>query len=347
MMMQKCPLCGLADRSDSRCPCSEGDAEQLVGTLLNEKYSVQKLIGRGTWSRIYLALDNILNRLVAIKVLRTELRNEPISVARFTREAQALAVLNHPNIVTIFDFGVTAQEAPYLVLEQVEGLTLSSTLQKQTRLSLDVAKVVFLQCAAALASAHAKGVIHRDINPENIVISETPAGAHVKILDYGLCKMIYEEFDPKLTEKGIALATANYMSPEMTAGGVIDSRADIYSLGCVMYEALSGAPPFRADSYLDIVKNHLSKPVPQFDASLSIPGWMSAIVNRCLEKDPGKRFQSAEQLIEALKAGQHTAEPHAPGDAGQTLSSQALTMALGIACVILAVALLLLLIAKS
>jgi eukaryotic-like serine/threonine-protein kinase len=338
-----CPVCGSLAPSDSRCVCSDRDSPELVGTVLQNRYSVQRLLGKGNWSRVYLGLDTVLNRYVAIKALRTELRQEPISLARFTREAQALAILNHANIVTLFDFGVAENSMPFLVLEELSGTTLAEVIKSRQKIEWRAAIDIFIQCASALSFGHDKGVVHRDINPANIVITSSTAGQQAKLLDYGFCKLIYEQFDPKLTEKGVALATSTYMSPEMAACKPVDARSDIYSMGCVMYQVLSGDVPFKGESYLDIVKQHLSSPPPAFPAAAGVPSWLSRIVFRCLQKNPQERFQSCEDLILALKTGSDQ----------QSISSdpadnqyKMLSIVLGVVSAILALALIFMLVAR-
>jgi Tol biopolymer transport system component len=257
-------------------------------------YEILAPIGAGGMGEVYRARDTRLGRDVAIKVLPASFAGDPERLRRFEQEARATGMLNHPNILAVFDVG-THQGSPYLVTELLEGQTLREELPTPRRKALDFAR----QIAAGLAAAHAKGVTHRDLKPDNLFITKD---GRVKILDFGLAKVAAMESDSEVTKTGgttpgIAMGTVGYMSPEQARGQAADHRSDIFSFGVVLYEMLSGQRAFHRDSTMDTLSAILKEdPPPLADTSLE------PIVRRCLEKSPEQRFQSASDLGFAIQA---------------------------------------------
>ena len=267
-------------------------------------YEVIGAVGAGGMGEVYRARDAKLNRFVAVKVLSGQFAADPDRLARFEREAQAVAALSHPGILAIHDFGTTAG-VTYTVMELLEGSTLRQRLDAAaipTRRAIDFA----IQIVRALAAAHEKGVVHRDLKPENIFVT---ADGHVKILDFGLARLIpapaqVATITHAQTADGLVLGTPGYMSPEQVRGAAVDHRSDIFSFGAVLYEMLTGAPAFRRDSAVETMNAILKDDPPLSD--LPLPPALNRTVGHCLEKEPAERFQSARDLafdLEALQGG--------------------------------------------
>ena len=269
-------------------------------------YQIIEPIGAGGMGQVYLAQDKKLHREVALKILPTEVLHNIDRLRRFKREALAVSALNHPNILTIFEFD-EVDGVPLLASEHVKGRTLRETLEDgplEIELALDIA----IQVASALQTAHRAGVIHRDIKPENIMIR---SDGYVKVLDFGLAKLTGDlrskENDRTQTQAfslpGLIMGTATYMSPEQARSTSIDSRTDIFSLGIVIYEMLTGHPPFDGDTMADIIAAIIQKDPPKTSTqNPAVPPEMDAIVAKCLEKDPGERYQTLDDLLLDLRA---------------------------------------------
>ncbi|HXH92827.1 MAG TPA: serine/threonine-protein kinase [Thermoanaerobaculia bacterium] len=272
------------------------------GTRLGP-YEIGELIGRGGMGEVYRAADTRLGRDVAIKVLATHLADDPASLARFQREARAVAALSHPNIVALFDVGSEGQ-THYVVTELLEGETLRGRLSA-SRLPEDEILRIANAIADGLAAAHAKGIIHRDLKPENVFL--TSAGG-VKILDFGLASMqqTYAGIDTAiqtaaLTEPGVLMGTIGYTSPEQLAGRPLTTATDVFSFGCVLYEMLQGQRPFKRDSNMEIIASVLRDAPFDRDAAKHLPAGMRDIVEQCLEKDPRERFPNGAAVAAALR----------------------------------------------
>jgi eukaryotic-like serine/threonine-protein kinase len=288
----------------------------LEGRILDGRYRLGSLLGVGGMARVYLASDRVLERQVAVKVLSPPYAQDPVFVERFRREARSAASLSHPNIVAVFDSGSDAGEH-YLVMEYVAGQSLAELLADQGRLAPRRAAELGVEVCAALAAAHAQGLVHRDVKPANVLVG---AEGRVKVADFGIVKAAATV---TLTGTGTVLGTAAYLSPEQAQGGPVDARSDLYSLGCVLYELVTGAPPFGSgadSSPVAVATRHLHQPPeppsarnPQVDASLD------AVVLTALAKDPARRCQSASELQAALErvlAGKAVAAgPGRPGAA--------------------------------
>lgn len=288
----------------------DDSAENLVGHTLSDRYALLALIGMGGMSAVYKAKDIKLNKPLAVKVLLPHLMANPISHQRFQVEAQAASSLSHPNLIVTHDFGVTPDGRPYLVMELLDGLSLSDLLKREKRLPLERAVPIFIQICDALSHAHAKGVLHRDLKPSNVMISPASGGIDfVRLLDFGIAKVMPQEGAESmgLTRTGEVFGSPNYMSPEQCSGSKVDPRADIYSMGCLMYEVLSGRPPLVGENIMETLLKQMNDPPPDFksvDPDLVVPHQMELIIFKALAKNPNERFPSADVLGEALRAFQ-------------------------------------------
>ena len=246
-------------------------------------------------AQVYRGTDTVLNRTVAIKVLGPQYAQDSGFVERFRREAQAAARLNHPNVVSVYD---TGSDGPvhYIVMEYVAGKTLAQVLAEGDHLQPERAAEIAAQVAGALSFAHAAGIVHRDVKPGNIMI--TPQG-EVKVMDFGIARAVSAE---PLTQTATVLGTASYLSPEQAQGGAVDARSDIYSLGIVLYEMLTGGPPFVADSAVAVAFKHVSEaPVHPSEVRPGIPADLEAIVLKAMAKNPANRYASADEMREDLE----------------------------------------------
>jgi serine/threonine-protein kinase len=270
-------------------------------------------------ARVYLATDRVLERQVAVKVLSPSDAQDPLFVERFRREARAAARLSHPNIVAVFDSGSDADQ-PYLVMEYVPGESLAQLLHRQGRLAPGRAVGLAIQVCAALAAAHAQGLVHRDIKPANVLVGED---GQVKVADFGIVKAAAAT---ALTGTGTVLGTAAYLSPEQAQGHPVDARSDLYGLGCVLYELLCGSPPFGSGvdrSPVAIATRHVRElPEPPSARNPQVNPALEAVVLTALAKDPAERYQSAVELHHAL-------ERVLAGDAAPALPTEPLLAPLG------------------
>ncbi len=291
-----------SSRSDSAKP------EDLVGETLSDRYSLLEIIGKGGMSAVYKVKDLKLNKYLAVKILLPHLMANPISHQRFQVEAQAASSLSHPNLIVTHDFGITDQGRPYLVMELLDGRSLSDILKSDKRLSLDRAVPIFIQICDALAHAHGKGVLHRDLKPSNVMVSTTDNGIDfVRLLDFGIAKVLPQDGAESigLTQTGEVFGSPHYMSPEQCQGARLDGRSDLYSMGCLMYESLSGRPPFVGENVMETLLMQINDTPPDFktiDPSLNIPHQMELMVFKALAKNPDDRYESAATLSEALRA---------------------------------------------
>jgi tetratricopeptide (TPR) repeat protein/tRNA A-37 threonylcarbamoyl transferase component Bud32 len=276
---------------------------QRVRVALGDRYQVEDEIGRGGMAVVFLARDLRLERRVAIKVIRPELA-QVVPLERFLREVRIEAGLDHANIVSLFDSG-EVRGLPYYVMPYVKGESLRDRMQRSQQLSLEDTLLITRQIAEGLSYAHQNGFVHRDIKPENILISEYEN--RVLIADFGIAKATAEADGETLTTYGIVLGTPEYMSPEQAIGDPIDSRTDIYALGCVVYEMLAGDPPFTGRSRSAVVAKHLREGVPSLSVVRSnAPGGVVHAIEKALAKVPADRFASAVDFAAALELGKDT-----------------------------------------
>ena len=264
------------------------------GMFIGERYEIIEKIGTGGMADVYRAKDQRLNRFVAIKILKTEYSNDKNFVTKFRGEAQSCAGLTHPNIVGVFDVGDDG-ELHYIVMELVEGITLKRFIEKKGRLSVKDAVGIAIQIAQGLDAAHQNHVIHRDIKPQNIIISRE---GKVKVADFGIAKAATSN-----TINQNAIGSVHYLSPEQARGGYSDERSDIYSLGVTMYEMLTGRVPFAGDNSVSVALLHIQgEATPLRDLNPDIPPSLEKIVQKCMQKKPERRYLTATELIHDLKA---------------------------------------------
>ena len=265
-----------------------------IGQIVKERYEILEILGEGGMAFVYKARDTQLERFVAIKTLKPNYVNQETFVDRFKREAKTAANLNHPNIVQIFDWGI--EEEPYFVMEYIEGNTLTSIIAKNRSISLSDILFIGAQVSSGLHAAHQKGLVHRDIKPGNIMI--TPDGK-VKVTDFGIVSLQNEESD--ITKTGSILGTASYISPEQAQGKPVSIESDLYSLGTVLYELITGKAPFNGDSPISTATKHLTeKPDKPSLYRRDLPKGVESAILRLLEKASYDRFKSAEDLRATL-----------------------------------------------
>ena len=275
--------------------------KDLVGEVIADRYEILELLGRGSTGLIYKAKHKILDRQVAIKLLYPQLVIDSESMQRFQQEAQAISKLSHPNIVTVYDFGKLGSGLPYLAMDYSDGVTLHETLAREDHLPVGRAIPLFMQACQALAHSHAHGVLHRDIKPSNIMLVNGAGNKeYLKIVDFGIAKLLKQEQSLNLTQDGEVLGSPLYMSPEQCMGNELDSRSDIFSLGCVMYVTLLGREPFVGKNimetmYLRTAEN--AKPFNEKRPDLSIPQTLEAVVLKALSRQPDQRQQTMDELL--------------------------------------------------
>src|SRR5882757_5266838 len=298
-----CPNCG-------RPKVREALADPLLGKLLGERFLVQELLGQGGSGTIYRAEHVTLRRRVAIKVLHTELSRDDLAVERFRREATTVAEIDNEHIVEIHDFGRTPDGRLYLAMELLEGETLDNILLRDKQLSVERTADILIQVGEALMEAHAIGYVHRDLRPRNIYLANRRGKANfVKLLDFGLAKLVETDAQAASTSLGMTFGDPRYMSPEQARGDRIDRRADIYQLGCVAYEMLTGSPPFAGNRVFDILTKQVTEiPVPLPTRRPGVPLWMEAAVAKMLAKSSENRFATTTRMVEALRRGLETGE---------------------------------------
>jgi serine/threonine protein kinase len=273
--------------------------DRLLGKKIDQRYEILSVIGIGGWSTVYRAQDSGLNRLVAIKILHSQHAVDQSKLQRFKQEAEAASVLVHPNLAVVYDIGTLDEGLPYIVMELIEGTTLEELIKKGERLNTKRCIEVFTQVCAGLAALQPSGLVHRDLKPSNIMV--TASGA-VKVLDFGVAKFTLRDGEA-LTQTDQAVGTPFYMSPEQVLGKQLDCRSDIYSLGCTMYEAVTGVNAFATDSLLECMRmqiqetpKRLKSVYPTCDSPLAL----EAAIFKALAKNPAQRFQSMNEFKDAL-----------------------------------------------
>jgi serine/threonine-protein kinase len=263
--------------------------------VLGGRYRLVGPLGEGGMATVYRGRDLRLNREVAIKILRDDLTRDPSFLRRFSQEAQLVASLSHPNIVPVYDVG-EEDTSHFIVMEYVKGRTLRELLEIGGPLQADRAVAIVVQVLDALAYAHGRGLIHRDVKPHNILL--TPDNT-ARLADFGIAHLV----DASTTRTVAILGSAHYLSPEQSRGEEATPVSDLYAVGVVLYEALAGAPPFDGTNALAIASKHLNAPPPSLAPELHVAPWLQAAVMRALAKAPGDRFGSAEEFAELLRAG--------------------------------------------
>ncbi|MEZ4267430.1 MAG: protein kinase [Myxococcota bacterium] len=297
----------MSDTDAPADPASPDNADPWLGRTLGSQFRVIRKLGAGGMGAVYLCEQLDVERYAVVKLMHAELSENPLAVSRFKREARAVARLNHPNIVQIYIFGETEDRALYLAMEHVDGASLGSVLAQSARLAQPRALRIVDQVCAALSEAHAASVIHRDLKPDNVMLTDRLGNPdYVKVLDFGIAKLLGDTPQDRgeMTREGHIAGTPRYMSPEQARGQALDARSDIYSLGVMLYEMLTGAHPFQATTAVDFLVKHVSEPPPRpserFTDLILLPR-VEAIVLRCLAKSPAERFQSAADLQRAVR----------------------------------------------
>ena len=266
-------------------------------TILGNRYKIEKKIGEGGMAYVYEAKDKLLNRVVAVKVLRPEFVDDQEFLKKFKREAEAVASLSHPNIVNVYDVGEDGK-VHYIVMEYVNGKNLKEIIQEEGTLDEYTALDITKQIAMALGCAHKRGIIHRDIKPHNILISNEGRSI-AKVADFGIAKAVSNS---TMTNIGGVIGSVHYFSPEQAKGKFVTNNADLYSLGIVLYEMLTGKLPFRGDTPVSIALQHINDDI-EFteEEKIRIPQSVRTIIKKLTEKNSADRYQTAEELIEDIE----------------------------------------------
>ncbi|MFF5156205.1 protein kinase [Streptomyces sp. NPDC000348] len=266
------------------------------GLVGDGRYRLTHRLGRGGMAEVFAAEDVRLGRTVAVKLLRADLAEDPVSKARFTREAQSVAGLNHHSIVAVYDSGedvVGGQSVPYIVMEIVEGRTIRDLLMNAEAPGPEQALIIVSGVLEALAYSHQHGIVHRDIKPANVIITHNGA---VKVMDFGIARALHGA-STTMTQTGMVMGTPQYLSPEQALGKAVDHRSDLYATGCLLYELLALRPPFTGETPLSVVYQHVQDiPTPPSEASDACPPELDGLVMRSLAKEPDDRFQTAEEM---------------------------------------------------
>src|SRR5215469_15869352 len=284
--------------------------------LLGGRYELDGIVGRGGMAEVFRARDIRLDRVVGVKTLRDDLARDQTFQARFRREAQSAASLNHPSIVAVYDTGedmVGNLPVPYIVMEFVDGRTLRDLLRDDRRLLPERALEITDGVLRALDYSHRNGIVHRDIKPGNVMLTRN---GDVKVMDFGIARAVADS-QMTMTQTAQVIGTAQYLSPEQARGERVDARSDLYSTGCLLYELLTGRPPFLGDSPVAIAYQHVREnPVPPSQLDPEIPAWADSIVLRAMAKDPAQRYQSAADMrtdIQRALSGVPVAAPRTMG----------------------------------
>lgn len=281
---------------------------ELLGKTLDKKYLVTELLGHGGMGAVYKGTHLHMQRECAIKVILKKHAADSVALKRFQLEAQAASMLEHPNIIKIYDSGVTDDDTAYIVMELLNGDSLDNLIRRHKFIHYEVAIPLFIKVSHALAHAHAKKVLHRDLKPGNImVLSGENDQLDIKLLDFGIAKLLpgTGRAVDKLTETGEVFGSPMYMSPEQCMGQALDQRSDIYALGCVMFETLTGQLPFVGDTFIQVVLQHINEPPPFFASvapDVAIPEQLENIILQCMAKERALRFNSVDDIRKALAA---------------------------------------------
>jgi beta-lactam-binding protein with PASTA domain/tRNA A-37 threonylcarbamoyl transferase component Bud32 len=280
--------------------------------LLGGRYELDGIVGRGGMAEVFRARDIRLDRIVGVKTLRDDLARDQTFQARFRREAQSAASLNHPSIVAVYDTGedmMGGTPVPYIVMEFVDGRTLRDLLRDDRRLLPERAAEITDGVLRALDYSHRNGIVHRDIKPGNVMLTRS---GDVKVMDFGIARAV-SDAQLTMTQTAQVIGTAQYLSPEQARGERVDARSDLYSAGCLLYELLTGRPPFTGDSPVAIAYQHVKEdPVPPSRVDPEVPAWADAIVLKAMQKDPGERYQSAGEMRNDIQRALSGAQLAAP-----------------------------------
>jgi serine/threonine-protein kinase len=307
--MKKCPKCGDEyPDATTLCPSDgsalEKDPDSLVGMTLSGKYRIDARLNEGGMGTVYRGTHVLMDKTVAIKVLRPSLAADEKIVARFSREARAASRISHPNALSVTDFGEDETGHVFLVMEFLSGKTLKHVIREEGPLPLARVVDISRQIGDALHAAHEQGVVHRDLKSDNIMLLDTVTGDYAKVLDFGIAKINEPDgaVDTNLTAPNLVIGTPQYMSPEQCSqDGEIDARSDIYSFGVILYEMLVGHVPFSGDSPTMVMMKHLQDPVPSvLEERSDLPASVARVVARAMAKVPRNRYQNVAELVEDL-----------------------------------------------
>jgi eukaryotic-like serine/threonine-protein kinase len=271
-------------------------AGALTGTVLSGRYRLEQKLGSGGMSTVYLARDETLERWVAAKVLHREISDQPDQIERFRREARAVAQVSHPNVVAVIDAGEDGGR-PYIVFEYCDGETLKERIERLGKLPLDEAAAYAIEVGRGLQAAHARRLVHRDVKPQNVLIDSE---GRAKVTDFGIARELEQD---GLTATGRVLGTTDYVAPEQAMGHGVDARSDIYSLGVLLYEMLTGEVPFRAENLVGVAMKHVNERMPDVQAKRpEVSSALAAVVERATEKNPDKRYPDMNAMLTDLES---------------------------------------------
>ncbi|MEC7519031.1 MAG: serine/threonine-protein kinase [Myxococcota bacterium] len=356
--MRICPTCRTAYPARGRATCANDgtrlvDAEEyaaskndpLLGQLVAGRFHVLERIGTGGMGTVYRAEQSGLDRPVALKVLKRELISDRETVARFHREAKAMSLLMHPNTVRVFDFGEDDDGHLFLAMELLEGELLTAWIEREGTPPIEQAMRTIQEILRSLAEAHSKGIIHRDLKPDNIFLARVEGHSRpvVKVLDFGIAKVFREDrqIDQLETQAGTVFGTPRYMSPEQAQGKTLDHRSDLYTVGTLLYQLLTGSPPFVDDDAVVVMAKHIREtpPSPRVAApERPIPRTLDKLVMKALGKEPDDRFDNAEAMEARLMACLPDVEREAQGRGGLFAGLPKVPLAIGAALIVLATA---------
>ena len=305
-----CGRCGLSRSTDGK------PIDPLIGITVAGRYRIDRRIGVGGMGTVYLGVHERIGQQVAIKVLHERYAGDEQLTRRFEKEALTYGQVTHPNLVGLHDYGRTDDGTFFMVLEYCPGISLAQLVRRQGRLDAALATDILIQVAQGLGAAHGMGIVHRDLKPENVILTRIrPGHYHARLLDFGIAKRLDDD-GPRLTAAGMVFGTPEYMAPEQARGKPVDGRSDIYALGCVAYELLTGNPPFTGGDKLRIMHQQAGDPPPPLTDHVGptdtpIPAALDAVTMRCLAKAPGDRYPDTEAVIAALERalGNPTAAP--------------------------------------
>jgi serine/threonine-protein kinase len=302
------------DFDKPRTPYLPESKDPLIGTTVASRYLVQGKLGEGGMGSVYLAMHTILEKQVALKVLHGEFARKPDLVERFMQEAKAASRIRHENVIDISDFGTTPEGVVFFAMELLKGHELHADIARARKagelLPWLRTKKIFLQICAALSAAHAKGVVHRDLKPENVYLVEFLGDPDfVKLLDFGIAKLTElsssDEGARKLTKTGMLFGTPEYMSPEQARGESVDHRVDVYAMGCILFQLVTGRVPFEADNFMGVLSLHITEPppiiAPEVFDHIGAPRGLGAVIDRALVKDRGARWQTIDDFAAAVR----------------------------------------------
>jgi serine/threonine protein kinase len=327
--LQHCTHCGEGIPADARfCPrCGTATvaagADPVVGKVIADRYLILERMGQGASGAIYKAEHTTLRKKVAVKILHIQLSQDESAVERFRREATTVGQIENDHILQVLDFGRTEDKRLFFAMEFLEGRTLADVLREEPKMPIARAIDIIGQIGDALMEAHGLGYVHRDLRPRNVFLTTKRGKADfVKLLDFGLAKLILPSGDQKQTALGMTFGDARYMSPEQARGDAVDRRADIYSLGCIAYEMVAGMPPFVGKTTFEVVQKQLDTPAPRLRAHRpDCPEWLEGIVAKALSKLPDQRFLTVLKLVESVQQQKAPLEPEAEAQRTREMKS--------------------------